>query len=80
MKELNKPKLLSYNLITPRDFYIFCSPSDEAAQIIAHCKERLMKANIISQPFTATEIQGGILKDYLQDEDYLAPHKVNIGG
>ena len=52
---------------------------DEAAQIIAQCEERLMKANIISQPFTATEIQGGILKEYLQDEDYLAPYKVNIG-
>ena len=38
-----------------------------------------MKANIISQPFTATEIQGGILKEYLQEEDYLAPYKVNIG-
>ena len=38
-----------------------------------------MKANIISQPFTATEIQGGILKEYLQDEDYLAPYKVTIG-
>ena len=52
---------------------------DEVAQIIAQCEERLMKANIISQPFTATEIQGGILKGYLQDEDYLAPYKVNIG-
>ena len=52
---------------------------DEAAQIIAQCEERLMKANIISQPFTATEIQGGILKEYLQDENYLAPYKVNIG-
>ena len=52
---------------------------DEAAQIIAQCEERLMKANIISQPFTATEIQGGILKEYLQDEDYLAPYKVTIG-
>ena len=38
-----------------------------------------MKANIISQPFTATEIQGGILKEYLQDGDYLAPYKVTIG-
>ena len=53
--------------------------SDEAAQIIDQCKERFMKANIISQPFTATEIQGGILKEYLQDEDYLAPYKVTIG-
>ena len=52
---------------------------DETAQIIAQCEDRLMKANIISQPFTATEIQGGILKEYLQDEDYLAPYKVNIG-
>ena len=57
--------------------HIFFTP-DEVAQIIAHCEERPMKANIISQPFTVAEIQGGVLKDHLQDEDYLAPHKVII--
>ena len=54
---------------------IFYTP-DEAAQIIAHCEERLIKAKIITSPFSATEIQGGILKEHLTDEDYLAPHKV----
>ena len=49
---------------------------DEVAQIIASCEKRLMKANVISQPFTVAEIQGRILKDHLIDEDYLAPHKV----
>ena len=51
---------------------------DEVAQIIAHCEERLIKAKIITRPFSATEIQGGILKEYLIDEDYLAPQKVNF--
>ena len=47
------------------------------AQIIAHCEEHLIKAKIITSPFSATEIQGGILKEHLTDEDYLAPQKVN---
>ena len=51
---------------------------DEVAQIIAHCEEHLIKAKIITGPFSATEIQGGILKEYLIDEDYLAPQKVNF--
>ena len=51
---------------------------DEVAQIIAHCEECLIKAKIITSPFSATEIQGGILKEYLIDEDYLAPQKVNF--
>ena len=50
---------------------------DEAAQIITSCEERLLKANTITKPFTVAEIQGGILKDHLCDDDYLAPHKVN---
>ena len=50
---------------------------DEAAQIIAHCEEQLLKAKIM-EPFSVAEIQGGILKEYLTNEDYLAPHKVNI--
>ena len=51
---------------------------DKAAQIIAHCEGRLIKAKIITEPFSVAEIQGGILKEHLTDEDYLAPHKVNI--
>ena len=51
---------------------------DEAAQIIAHCEERLIKAKIITEPFSVAEIQGGILKEHFTDKDYLAPHKVNI--
>ena len=57
--------------------HIFYMP-DEAAQIIAHCERRLIKAKIITGPFSATEIQGGVLKEYLIDEDYLAPQKVNF--
>ena len=51
---------------------------DEVAQIIAHCEECLIKAKIITGPFSATEIQGGILKEYLIDDDCLAPQKVNF--
>ena len=50
---------------------------DKVAQIITSCKERLMKENVITQPFSVTEIQGVILKKYLI-EDYLASHKVNL--
>ena len=50
---------------------------DEAAQIIASCEERLLKVNTITKPFTVAEIQEGILKDHLCEDDYLAPHKVN---
>ena len=42
---------------------------DKAAQIIAHCEERLIKAKIITEPFIVAEIQGGILKEHLADED-----------
>ena len=51
---------------------------DEVAQIIAHCEECLIKAEIITGPFSATEIQGGILREYLIDDDYLASQKVNF--
>ena len=59
-------------------FRRICYTPDEAAQIIAHCEERLIKAKIITGPFSATEIQGGVLKEYLIDKDYLAPQKVNF--
>ena len=49
---------------------------DEAAQIITSCEERLLKTNTITKLFTVVEIQGGILKEHLCDDDYLAPHKV----
>ena len=51
---------------------------DEAAQIITSCEERLLKANIITKLFIVAEIQGGILKEHLCDDDYLAPHKVIV--
>ena len=57
--------------------HIFYTP-DEAAQIIAHCEECLIKAKIITGPFSTTKIQGGILKEYLIDDDYLAPQKVTF--
>ena len=50
---------------------------DEAAQIIASCEGRLLKVGTIKEPFTATEIQGGILKEYLIEDDYIAPYQVN---
>ena len=49
---------------------------DEAAQIIAACEERLPKAKVINAPFSVADIQGGILKEHLSEEDYAAPLKV----
>ena len=51
---------------------------DEAAEIITHCEERLLKDKIITEPFTAIQIQGGILKKYLIEDYYLAPQKVKL--
>ena len=50
---------------------------DEVAQIITSCEEHLLKANFIKEPLTAAKIQGGILKEYLTEEDYMAPHQVD---
>ena len=50
---------------------------DEAAEIIASCDGQLLKAGTIKEPFTPMEIQGGILKEYLTEDDYMAPHQVN---
>ena len=50
---------------------------DEAAEITASCEGWLLKAGTIKEPFTATEIQGGILKEYLTEDDYMAPYQVN---
>ena len=46
---------------------------DEAAEIIAQCEQRLIQKKIITKRFTATQIRGGILKEYIIEEDYLAP-------
>ena len=51
---------------------------DEAAEIISHCEERLMQNKIIPEPFSAAQIQGGILKEHLIEEDYLAPQKIIV--
>ena len=50
---------------------------DEVAEIIASCEGQLLKAGTIKEPFTATEIQGGILKEYLTEDDDMALHQVN---
>ena len=50
---------------------------DEAAEIIASCEGQMLKADTIKEPFTAMEIQGGILKEYLTEDDYMAPYQVN---
>ena len=58
---MNKSQGFKWILYTP----------DEAAQIIASCEGRLLKAGTIKEPFTAMEIQGGILKEYLIEDDYI---------
>ena len=49
---------------------------DEAAQIITAREERLLAEQVITAPFSVADIQGGIWKQYLIEEDYLAPNKV----
>ena len=56
---------------------IFFTP-DEAAQVISACEEHLLQSKVITAPFSAAEIQGEVLKQYLIDEDYTAPLKVEI--
>ena len=51
---------------------------DEAVQIISCCEERLLANKIITDRFMAADIQGGVLKEHLIPEDYLAPQKVNF--
>ena len=51
---------------------------DEATEIISHCEERLIQNKTITEPFSALQIQGGILKEHLIKEDYVAPQKVII--
>ena len=47
------------------------------AQIIAACEERLLKAKVIDALFTVADIQGGILKENLSEEDYAALTQVS---
>ena len=49
---------------------------DEVAQIITACEERLLKDQTITTPFSVADIQGGVLKEHLIEEDYLTPKKV----
>ena len=56
--------------------HIWFTPN-EAAQIITTCEERLLASHIITAAFSMAEIQGGILKDHLVEDDYLAPKKVS---
>ena len=51
---------------------------DEAAQIISCCKEWFLTNKTITDRFMAAEIQGGVLKEHLIPEDYLAPQKVTV--
>ena len=46
--------------------------------MITACEERLLKAKTIDVPFTVAEIQGGILKEHLIEEDYAAPTQVYL--
>ena len=60
------------------EFYkIFFTP-DEAAQIISCCEERLLANKTITDGFTAADIQGGVLKEHLIPEDYLALQKITF--
>ena len=66
-------------LITyPQGFRQILFMPDEAAEIISHCEERLMQNKTITEPFSAAQIQGGILKEHLIEEDYLTPPKVIV--
>ena len=49
--------------------WIWFTP-DEAAQIITACVERLLASHVITAPFSIAEIQGGIFKDHLVENDY----------
>ena len=62
----------------PQGFHQILFTSDEAAEIISHCEERLLQNKTITEPFSAPQVQGGILKEHLIEEDYLAPQKVIV--
>ena len=69
---VNTFKLIAY----PQGFRRILITPDEAAEIISHCEERLIQNKTITEPFSAAQIQGRILKEHLIEEDYLAPQKV----
>ena len=50
----------------------------EAGQAIAECEERIFRETDERKSFTVEEIRGGVLCDYLKDEDYMAPFKVSL--
>lgn len=50
----------------------------EAGQVIAECEERIFRETGERKSFTVEEIRGGVLRDYLKDEDYMAPFKVSL--
>ena len=56
---------------------VFFTP-DKAVQIISCCKEWLLANKMITDRFRAVDIQGGVLKEHLIPEDYLAPQKVTF--
>ena len=56
---------------------VFFTP-DEVAQIISCCEDWLLTNRMITDGFMAADIQGGVLKEHLIPEDYLAPQKVNF--
>ena len=71
---VNTFKLITY----PQGFHQILFTPDEATEIISHCEERLMQNKTITEPFSTAQIQGGMLKEHLIEEDYLAPQKVII--
>ena len=46
--------------------------------MITACEGRLLKTKVIDAPFSVAEIQGGILKQHLIDEDYAVPLLVSL--
>ena len=65
-------KYIKFQRLIPQGFKRILFLQDEAAQVIAACEERLLKTKVIGAPFSVAEIQGGILKQHLIDEDYVA--------
>ena len=71
-------KCMKFQQLIPQGFKRILFSPDEVAQVIAACEERLLKTKVIIAPFTVAEIQGGILKQHLIDEDYVAPLMVGL--
>ena len=71
-------KCIKFQRSIPQGFKRILFSPDEVTQVIAACEERLLKTKVIGAPFSVAEIQGGILKQHLIDEDYTAPLMVNL--